>query len=89
MSNTAQISLTSRDVPVSHSNEIFGDYNRRTHQNRHQYEGVSGHHYCTSEVRLKDEDSAAYAVTASEASFPMKSPQAIGHQGMLMNTIRV
>lgn len=81
--------LTSRDVAVSHSNKIFGDHNVRAHRNRNQHEAVSGHHYSISEARLKDEDSAVYAVTASEASYPTKPPQANGQEDIPMNTIRV
>ena len=81
--------ITSRGVPVPHSDKIFGNHNRRTYKNRHQHEAVGAHHYSISEVRLKDEDSAVYTVTASEASSPVKPPQPNGHEEISMNTIRV
>ena len=81
--------ITSRNVPVSHSDKISGNHNRRAYNNPHQHEAVSGHHYSISEVRLKDEDSVVYAVTASEASSPVKLPQPKGHEDISMNTIRV
>lgn len=69
-----------------HRNKIL---NTRDRKIRSQHEDVEGHHYSTSTARLKDDDDAAYTVTASEAFSSVRPPQANSDEGISMDSIRM